>query len=337
MRLDQRVAGEHGLSRRKAQDYIQTGRIDVDGRTCHEPGRIVDESARVLLDLDRPAVGAVRTRLVVLHEDDDLIIVDKPAGLLTLPTEAREKDTLLGRVNAYLLHRYRRRPYVGVVHRLDKETSGAIVFARSRDILRGLQELFRRHDVEREYVALVEGRVQKDAGTIGLELTRDRGDRRRGTARTGEKGKRAVTHYRVIQRMADATLLALRLETGRTHQIRVHLAALGHPVIGDPVYRPKHFAPPTIAARRQMLHARTLGIRHPRTGALIEKASEPPADFRELVARLGRSTGRREPLPPAPRPARSPRSPARDSWQNGGQGGAAKRTSRSGRPRRLKP
>ena len=306
MRLDQRVAGEHSLSRRKAQDYIQTGRVDIDGRTCHEPGRNVEEGSIVRLDLDRPAVGAVRTRLSVLHEDDDLIIVDKPAGLLTLPTEAREKDTLLDRVNAYLLHRYRRRPYVGVVHRLDKDTSGAIVFARSREVLRELQELFRRHDVEREYVALVEGRVEKESGTIGLDLVRDRGDRRRGTARPGEAGgRKAVTHYRVVQRLPGATLVALRLETGRTHQIRVHLAALGHPVIGDAVYRPKHFSPPTIVARRQMLHARTLGLRHPRTGVPIEKASDPPADFRELLARIARDRPERRaprarPVPPGP-------------------------------------
>jgi 23S rRNA pseudouridine1911/1915/1917 synthase len=256
----------------------------------------------------------VRTRLVILHEDADLIIADKPAGLLTLSTEAGEKDTLLSRVNAYLQFRYRKRPYVGVVHRLDKETSGAVVFARSRDVLRGLQELFRRHDVEREYVALVEGRVEKDAGTIGLEVVRDRGDRRRGTARPGEKGVRAVTHYRVLERFGGATALALTLETGRTHQIRIHLAALGHPVVGDAVYRPRHFTAPAVTAERQMLHARTLGFRHPSTGETIRAQSDPPPDFRELRSRLARAhpPDRRAPAPSnpaarAPAPAERPR------------------------------
>jgi 23S rRNA pseudouridine1911/1915/1917 synthase len=270
----------------------------------------VGEESRIVLDVNRPPVGSVRTRLVILHEDADLVIADKPAGLLTLSTEAGEKDTLLSRVNAYLQFRYRKRPYVGVVHRLDKETSGAVVFARSREVLRGLQELFRRHDVEREYVALVEGRVHDDAGTIGLEVVRDRGDRRRGTARPGEKGIRAVTHYRVLERFAGATALALTLETGRTHQIRIHLAALGHPVIGDEVYRPRHFSAPTVTAERQMLHARTLGFRHPSTGAAIRVQSDPPSDFRDLRSRLARSTPPNRKAPAPPEPPAQPQVPA---------------------------
>jgi len=289
VRLDQRVAREHSLSRRKARDYVETGRVDVDGAVCREPGRNVADDSRVVLDVNRPAVGNVRTKLVVLLEDSSLIVVEKPAGLLTLATDAHEKDTLLARVNGYLQHRYRRRPYVGVVHRLDKETSGAIVFARSREILRALQELFRRHDVEREYVAIVEGTLEADSGTIGLDLVRDAGDRRRGTARPGEEGRRAVTHWRVLRRMPSATLVALRLETGRTHQIRVHLAAIGHPVVGDAVYRPKHFENLPIEAPRQMLHARTLGFRHPDTGDPVHASSEIPADFQERLGALARA------------------------------------------------
>jgi 23S rRNA pseudouridine1911/1915/1917 synthase len=310
VRLDLRIARAHSLSRRKAQEYVETGRVDVDGIPCREPGRSVGEESRIVLDVNRPPVGSVRTRLVILHEDADLVIADKPAGLLTLSTEAGEKDTLLSRVNAYLQFRYRKRPYVGVVHRLDKETSGAVVFARSREVLRGLQELFRRHDVEREYVALVEGRVHDDAGTIGLEVVRDRGDRRRGTARPGEKGIRAVTHYRVLERFAGATALALTLETGRTHQIRIHLAALGHPVIGDEVYRPRHFSAPTVTAERQMLHARTLGFRHPSTGAAIRVQSDPPSDFRDLRSRLARSTPPNRKAPAPPEPPAQPQVPA---------------------------
>jgi 23S rRNA pseudouridine1911/1915/1917 synthase len=288
MRLDAFVSAKFGLSRRRARSFVETGRVDVEAKTCLEPGREVDGSADVRLDVNRPAVFRVRTRLAVLYEDPHVILVGKPAGLLTLPTESREKETLLSRVNEYLLHRFKKRPYAGVVHRLDKETSGVLVFARSRAALGKLQELFRRHDVEREYVALVEGRVAADSGTLSADLVRDRGDRRRGVARPGEKGLRAVTHYRVLERLPGATLLSVRLETGRTHQIRVHLASAGHPVVGDAVYRPRRLPPPSVAAPRQMLHARSLGFRHPETGQLIHAEMQIPEDFRAVLETLRR-------------------------------------------------
>ena len=297
MRLDAIVSAKFGLSRRRARSYVETGRVDVKGKTCLEPGREVEGSADIRLDGNRPAVVRVRTRLAVLHEDAHVILVGKPAGLLTLPTESREKETLLSRVNEYLLHRFKKRPYAGVVHRLDKETSGVLVFARNRAVLGKLQELFRRHDVEREYVALVEGRVSADSGTLSADLVRDRGDRRRGVARPGEKGLRAVTHYRVLERLPGATLLSVRLETGRTHQIRVHLASAGHPVVGDAVYRPRHSPPPSVAAPRQMLHARSLGFRHPETGQMVRAEMEIPEDFRGVLEALRRRKNSR-PSPP---------------------------------------
>jgi 23S rRNA pseudouridine1911/1915/1917 synthase len=286
MRLDQVVAEKYSLSRRKSREYIETGRVDLEGATCREPGLSVADGTAVRLDLNRPAVARVRSKLRVLLEDAEVILVEKPAGLLAVPTEAKEKDTLLSRVNSYLQFRYRKRPYVGVVHRLDKETSGVLVFARDRSTLRALQGLFRAHDVEREYLAIVEGRMARDSGTIGLDLVRDRGDRRRGTARRGEAGVRAVTHFRVVERRKEATLVALHLETGRTHQIRVHLAAVGHPVLGDAVYRPKNFSPPRLEAPRQMLHARTLGFTL--SGRKVRAESELPEDFRRTWERVGR-------------------------------------------------
>lgn len=292
MRLDQAVAETFSLSRRKARDYVETGRVDLGGVTCREPGTAVPEGATIDLNVNRPAVRNVRSKLRVVLEDPDFLFVEKPAGLLSVPTEAKEKDTLLARVNSYLHHRFGKRPYVGVVHRLDKETSGILVFARTRETLRELQDLLRRHQIEREYVAIVEGRVARDSGRIELDLVRDRGDRRRGTARPGEEGIRAVTDYRVIERRDDATLLSLRLETGRTHQIRVHLASLGHPVLGDAVYRPKGLAPHRIAAPRQMLHARTLGFRH--AGKLVRAESPVPEDFRKTWEQTA-GRGRRPP------------------------------------------
>lgn len=308
--------------------------MDVNGTTCREPGRDIDDSSKVLFDVNRPAAARVRTRLAVLHEDAHLVLVEKPAGLLTLPTQEQEKDTLLSRVNDYLLHRFKKRPYAGVVHRLDKETSGVLVFARSRAALTKLQELFRRHDVEREYLALVEGRLANDAGTLSADLVRDRGDRRRGTARPGERGIRAVTHYRVLERLPGATLLSVRLETGRTHQIRVHLAAAGHPVVGDTVYRPRHFPPPRITASRQMLHARSLGFVHPGTGEPVAAQMQPPADFREVLEKLRKEArGVHRPAPeqgspvdvPRPRPRPHGRPPS--TW-SGARGESSRAHSR---------
>jgi 23S rRNA pseudouridine1911/1915/1917 synthase len=236
----------------------------------------------------------VRTPLSILHEDYDCVVVDKPAGLLTLPTAEREKDTLLSRVSLYLQHRYRRRPYVGVAHRLDKDTSGALVFARSRDALHAFQELFRRHGIEREYVALVEGDMP-GAGTLDADLVRDRGDRRRGVARPGQQGRRAVTHYRILERLGRASLVSARLETGRTHQIRVHFAAAGHPVLGDTVYGER--IPGGGGAPRQMLHARILGFAQPRTGAVVRCEAPLPGDFEKVLAALRAKTKAPRPKP----------------------------------------
>jgi 23S rRNA pseudouridine1911/1915/1917 synthase len=305
LRLDQIVATLHGLSRRKAREYVETGRVDVSGQTCREPGRRIPDESSVSLHLHRPAIRDVRSRLNVLHEEAELIVVEKPAGLLTLPTEAHEKDTLVGRLNTYLARRDKGRPYVGVVHRLDRDTSGAIVFARTRPMQRALQALFRRHDIDREYLAIVEGELRLDRGTISRDLVRDRGDRRRGVARKNEDGRPAVTHFEVRERLAGATLVSLRLETGRTHQIRIHLASIGHPVAGDSVYGLRGRR---LAAPRQMLHAARLGLRVPGSGERVDAEIPPPEDFQRLRDRLRRPhsipRGRTD-SPPSSRGARS--------------------------------
>ena len=292
MRLDLAVARRYGLPRRKARDAVRAGRVDVEGKTVDEPGRDVPEGAQVAFLPDRPPRRKVRTRLVVLAEGEDFVIVEKPAGLLTVPTAERESETLLSRTLDYLHHRYRRRPYAGTVQRLDKETSGAIVFARSRPAQAELQRQFRDHTIVREYYAIVEGDL-KGPGTFRAELSRDADGRRRSVARAPGGGRRAVTHYEIVKRLRGATLVAVRLETGRTHQIRIHFAAAGHPVLGDTVYRPPRMGPPPVQAPRQMLHARLLGFADPRTGRPVEATSPLPEDFRETLARL-RSGDRRQ-------------------------------------------
>lgn len=285
MRLDLLVSRRFGLSRRAARDAVRAGRIDVAGLMRDEPGLEVPEDALLRFDPNRPEKRRVRSRLSVLAEDPRFLIVDKPAGLLTVQTAEHESDTLVARSLSYLQHRYRRRAWVGVAHRLDKDTSGALVLARTRDALRDLQQKFREHRIDREYVALVEGDVRAP-GTIDAPLVADRGDRRRGVARAGEPGKRAVTRYRPVERFGKATLVSVSLETGRTHQIRVHFAESGHPVVGDAVYRRRGAPPPTITAPRQMLHARVLGFAHPKTGEPVRAASPLPADFEAVLSTL---------------------------------------------------
>ncbi len=283
MRLDLAVARAFSLSRRAAREAVRMGRVDVDGSPAEEPGLSINADASIELHAERPARRSVRTRLSVLHEDSDVLLVDKPAGLLTVPTEAREKDTLWTRAIHYLQHRYGGRPYAGIVHRLDKETSGAIVFARNRPALHALQDLFRRHAIDREYVALVEG-TPPDRGTFDADLVRTPG-LRRSVARPGQEGKRAVTRFETMQRLAGATLVSIRPETGRTHQIRVHFAAAGHPILGDRVYGPgPALSAPAIA--RQMLHARRLGFSHPRTAEPLSVEAPLPADFAGVLATL---------------------------------------------------
>jgi len=285
VRLDAALAGRFRLSRRAAREAVRSGRVDVEGSVCDEPGEEVSEETTISFHPSRPARHRVRTRLRTLVEDADFLIVEKPAGLLTVPTAQRERDTLLARVLDYLHHRYRRRPVAFVVHRIDRDTSGAVVFARNRETLHHLAELFRAHRIEREYEALVEGDLS-GPGRFDADLVRDAGQRRRGIAPAGQRGRRAVTHYRVLERLGHATLVAISLETGRTHQIRVHFAAARHPVLGDPVYRPRGLASEPLKVARQMLHARRLGFAHPRSGKLVLAESPLPDDFLAALSAL---------------------------------------------------
>lgn len=288
VRLDKLVAERFGLSRRAAQDAVRNGRIDLDGDRCDEPGREVEPDAQVAFFPNRPKARIVATRLKVLFEDRHVLIVDKPPGILSLPTPRQERDTLLERVSRYLTLRHgRARPYVGVIHRLDMDTSGALAYARSPTALRAFQELFKAHDIERQYLAVVEGRVGPETGTVDLALVTDRGDLRRGVARVPGEGKRAVTHYRVVERFGSvATLVACWLETGRTHQIRIHLSEIGHPVVGEPVYRPKNAPRSKARFHRQALHAQTLGFRHPFSDEEVRVESPVPEDLDALIVDL---------------------------------------------------
>jgi len=287
IRLDKLVADRFGLSRRAAQEAVRNGRIEVGGDPCDEPGREVGDDAALEFFPNRPKVRKVAGRLKVLHEDPHVLIVDKPAGLLSQPTPAAERDTLVSRATRHLKLRHGNRSYIGVVHRLDKDTSGALALARSPESARAFQKLFREHDIERQYLAVVEGNPRRESGTIDKALVTDRGDLRRGVAKFEGEGKHAVTHFRVVERFGPvASLVACWLETGRTHQIRIHLAEMGHPVVGEAVYRPR-LQPPTKARfHRQALHAQTLGFVHPILGHEVRVEAALPPDMDALIVDL---------------------------------------------------
>ncbi len=281
----QQIHPEVSASRLKRA--VLEGQVAIGGRIVDDPGALVPGDAAAIWDPGRPIRRHVETQLKVLYEDGDAVAVLKPPDLLTHPTEAKEKDTLLARVSTYVQRRHggRARTYVSVVHRLDKETSGILVFARSRRGLVELQAQLRAHTMDRRYLAVVEGDVVGDAGTFDQDLVEDRGDRRRGVAKRGETGIRAITEWRVLERFGIATLVEARLKTGRTHQIRVHLAHAGYPLVGDAVYRDPRRPPFPVPFGRQALHAGRLGWTTPE-GKNVQLEAEPPADFRDLLRAL---------------------------------------------------
>lgn len=228
-------------------------------------------------------------RLDLLHEDRHIVVVNKPAGLLTIPSApglGGGEDTLLGRAREYARHKQGRRAYAGMLHRLDRDTSGALAIALSREAHQRGRELFREHRFERRYLALVDGVPSRRAGTIRARISSEYRDGRRAAVGDHQPGRDAVTHFAIAEVLPSAALVELTLETGRQHQIRIHLAELGHPVLGDTVYGrgASHRVP------RIMLHAWKLAFPHPVTGARIEVVAEPPPDFQRMVDRLRKSS-----------------------------------------------
>ena len=290
---------------------VQEGQVTVNGSPVDDAGALVTERDAVVFDPNRKVRRKVDTSLVVLHEDEDSVAVVKPAGLLTHPTEAKEKDTLLSRVSTWAAKVGKGRPYVSVVHRLDKETSGVIVFARSRKGLVSLQAQLRAHTVDRRYLAVVEGDLEGDRGTFDWAILEE-GERRKRVAREDEAGIRAVTDWKVLERFGVATLVEVRLRTGRTHQIRIHFSHADHPLVGDPVYRDPKRPPFPVPFRRQALHAGHLGWERA-DGTKVSVSTPAPRDFEELLSALRKrgtkAPKRKEPAPPAPRGGAARRRP----------------------------
>jgi 23S rRNA pseudouridine1911/1915/1917 synthase len=295
-RIVRRLAEIHpDVSASRLKRAVMEGQVTVNGTIERNAGALVQTAEAVVWDANRPTMRRTTSALSVLFEDDDAVLVFKPAGLLTHATAEKEKDTLAARVSNYLASQAKRRPYLGVVHRLDKDTSGLVAFAKSRRGLQWMQSQLRTHEAERIYIAVVEGDVAPDQGRFEGLLVRDRGDGRRGVARPGQPGETATTNWRVLERFGIATLVEVQLETGRTHQIRIHFAHAEHPLVGDPVYRDRERKPFPIPFPRQALHAQVLGF-DTVSGSHVVRRAEPPADFQELLASL-----RRLPKPSGPR------------------------------------
>ena len=283
MRLDQFLAKRLSeYSRSRLQQLIRSGFVRINGATTR-PRQIVRSCDKI--DLIEPPLEKIDVRpepipLEVLFEDGDLIVINKPAGLTVHPGAGHREHTL---VNALLSHCAtlsgiggKERP--GIVHRLDKETSGCLVVAKNDTAHRELSKQFAARTVEKIYLALVAGKLRKPTGVVEEKIGRHPIHRQRMSA-TSPRGRSAKTEYRVIRSSDQASLVECRLQSGRTHQIRVHLHHLGHPVLGDKVYAPrfaKNFA-------RQMLHAWKLGFHHPRTGEWKHFEAPLPADFATAI------------------------------------------------------
>ena len=311
MRLDLLLIRRHpALSRRRARAVIEKGQVSVDGERVREAGLEVAETAALVFDPNRPALPRARCTLSVLHQDQHVIVVDKPAGLLSVPSAPglHDEDTALGRVQDYARRLSPRSGYAERVHRLDRDTSGALAFALSPEARAGLIRTFHDHRIERTYLAVVAGAPRHEQGTVDAPLREEWTSGRRGVAHADEPSRPALTRWRVRERFAGFALLEVTLETGRQHQIRAHLAHVGLPVLGDAVYgRPV----PDRLVRRPMLHAWRLAFAHPVTGERVAVESPLPQDVVRVLARLRRGL---IPSPPAMetpgrRPAGRARSP----------------------------
>ena len=285
MRLDQALAKMFaGHSRSRLSAWIRDGRVTVDGATV-DAKRKVWGGERVALTpgpLTSPSTHrAEAIPLSVVHEDEAILVLDKPAGLVVHPGSGNWQGTML---NALLAHTpsLDALPRAGIVHRLDKDTSGLLVVAKSEQVQLNLVRQLQARTVKRDYIAVVHGRVAVD-GSVEAPIGRDSRVRTRMAVVAG--GRPARTHYRVMARFSDASLLECSLDTGRTHQIRVHMRSIGHPIMGDATYGPRATGS-TRPIARQALHAARLGLIHPVHGCPVSWQSDLPADIDALIRAL---------------------------------------------------
>ncbi|MCJ2385792.1 RluA family pseudouridine synthase [Pediococcus acidilactici] len=283
-RLDKVIAENVAdLTRSQVQSLIKKGQILVNDAPTTNRYQ-VKLNDQVIIKLPDPVAIDVQPEkmdLDIVYEDDDVIVVNKPQGMVVHPAPGHDHGTL---VNGLLAHtplatiNGELRP--GIVHRIDKDTSGLLMVAKNDQALVSLSKQLKDKTNQRKYWAIVHGNIKEDTGTINAPIGRSKKDRKKMAI--NEEGRPAVTHFKVLERFGEYTLIECQLETGRTHQIRVHLKYIGHPVAGDPLYGPRK----TLKGNGQFLHAKLLGFKHPRTGEEMVFEVDPPAIFQTTLKKL---------------------------------------------------
>ncbi len=283
-RIDKVLAHQFNqFSRSHLQKWIEDGNVRVNGQPV-KPKYKLAVGDQVVIEPEAPQkvdLTPEKIPLDIVYEDDDVIVVNKPQGMVVHPAPGHPNHTL---VNALLYHsplstiNGEFRP--GIVHRIDKDTSGLLMIAKNDLAHRSLAAQLKAKTNQREYVALVHGVIKQDAGTINAPIGRSKKDRKKQAVVSD--GRHAVTHFKVLHRFRHYTLVSCRLETGRTHQIRVHMKSIGHPLAGDPLYGPRK----TLPGRGQYLHARLLGFKHPRTGKELVFTAPLPEYFQQMLDKL---------------------------------------------------
>lgn len=282
VRIDKYLIDDLGFSRSKIQRFIENDKITVNNKKIKnsylvrvDDEIIIDEDFEMATDIEPEDIP-----LDILYEDDDVLVVNKPSGMVVHPATGHYSGTL---VNALLYHCLKlsginglMRP--GIIHRIDKDTSGLLLVAKNDNAHVILAKALQEKKITRRYIALVHGVIPNANGTIDAPIGRDRLDRKK-MAITDVNAKEAITHFMVLERLKDVTLIECRLETGRTHQIRLHMQYIGYPIVNDPVYCNKK----PINNYGQMLHAKVLGFNHPKTNEYLEFSVEAPEPFQEIV------------------------------------------------------
>lgn len=282
------------MSRNYIQKLFTRGCIRVDGVICKSKKEKARAGSVIEIDFPEPEMNQVLPEdipLDIVFEDDDVIVVNKPAGMVVHPAPGNSCGTL---VNGLMYHCGDRLSTIngvirpGIVHRIDKDTSGLLMVAKNDRAHRSQAEQLAEHSIRRVYTAIVHDNIKTDEGTVDAPIGRDPRNRLRNAVVEG--GRHAVTHYRVLERFGRFTLIEARLETGRTHQIRVHMSYIRHPLLGDVLYGPSQSKKASARlAGRQMLHAGVLGFVHPSTGEYVEFRADPPEDFMQVLDKISRS------------------------------------------------
>ncbi|MFM7199797.1 MAG: RluA family pseudouridine synthase, partial [Myxococcota bacterium] len=301
------------LSWNRLRDLCLAGKVKVDGERVLDGRRQVNPGQHIELDPSAAAPNAApppKGALRIMYEDSQIVVIDKPAGVATVPFEDQERVTVLDLVRKLWRETGSTDPKSSmfVVQRLDKDTSGVMVLAKTDQARALLEAQFRKHTLEREYLAVVNGIIERDSFVMDTFIAADRGDGLRGSVASAALGKHAITEVKVVELLAEATLVRCRLETGRTHQVRIHLSERGHPLVGEKVYV-RGYEGPQHEAGRQALHAVKLSFRHPLNGRTMQFGSPLPPDLQQLIRTLGGTYV-------APEPVTQEKKEARQSWEH---------------------